>query len=105
LGQNINGIAQDDRFGDNIGINAAGTRIIIGAGLLTTTQGRTRVYEYVASTQMWIQVGQNIEAENLNDYTGGSVSINAAGDIIAIGVPAADNNYFNSGQVRVYRLT
>ena len=105
LGQDINGIASQDRFGDSIGINATGTRIIIGAGLLSQENGKTRVYEYKESTQLWTKIGQSIDGENPTMYTGGSVSINSIGDIIVIGTPYNDGNGFVSGHVRVYNLT
>jgi hypothetical protein len=105
LGQDINGIASQDRFGDSIGINATGTRIIIGAGLLSQENGKTRVYEYKESTQLWTQIGQSIDGENPTMYTSGSVSINSIGDIIVIGTPYNNGNGFVRGQVRVYRLT
>jgi hypothetical protein len=105
LGQDINGITQDDYLGHKIGINAAGNRIIIGSSWLNGENGNTRVYEYKESTQLWTQIGQSIDPENPNVYAVGSVSINSIGDKIAIGTPYNDGNGFVSGHVRVYNLT
>ena len=41
--------------------------------------------------------------ESNGDQSGYSVSLNADGDIVAIGAPYNDGNGFNSGHVRVYQ--
>lgn len=49
------------------------------------------------------QIGSDINGENMGDLSGFSTSMNAEGNIIAIGSPYNDNNGINSGQVRIYK--
>ena len=49
-----------------------------------------------------MQQGLDIDGEAADDNSGRSVSINAAGDIVAIGAPYNDGNGTDSGHVRVY---
>jgi hypothetical protein len=51
----------------------------------------------------WIQLGADINGEAADDNSGYSVSMNAAGDRVAIGAPYNDGNGTSSGHVRVYR--
>ena len=57
----------------------------------------------------WSQIGTDINGQNQNEFTGGSVSINSEGNIIAIG--NFDDNYYknfntnNPLPVRIYKHT
>jgi hypothetical protein len=57
---------------------------------------------FTAQSQ-WIQVGTDIYGETEGDKSGWSVSVNAEGNIVAIGLPFNDDNGEDSGQVRVYK--
>ena len=46
--------------------------------------------------------GQDIDGEAASDYSGMSVSMNAAGDHVAIGARYNDGNGSNAGHVRMY---
>jgi hypothetical protein len=61
-----------------------------------------RVYEYNSSSQLWVQLGQDIDGEASGDNSGFSVSLNNCGNIVAIGARNNDDNVSNSGHVRVY---
>lgn len=86
----------DDITGFNnagpVSLNSAGDRIAIGGpnelamtGVIVGT-GIVRVYQYGLSTPgVWGQLGQDINATALSDELGTSVSLNAAGDRLAIG--------------------
>jgi hypothetical protein len=50
----------------------------------------------------WMQLGLDINGEDPADYSGYSVSMNAAGDRVAIGAYRIDGG---RGRVRVYNLT
>ena len=52
-----------------------------------------------------MQVGADIDGENADDLSGGSVAMNAAGDTVIIGAPYNDGNGNSSGQARVFTLT
>ena len=45
--------------------------------------GHVRIYDWNGTA--WTQLGADIDGEAANDYSGCSVSINAAGDRLAIG--------------------
>ena len=50
----------------------------------------------------WAQLGLDIDGEATGDQSGYSVSMNAAGDRVAIGAVLNDGNGSESGHVRVY---
>jgi hypothetical protein len=106
LGQDIDGEAAYDESGSSVSINAAGNRVAIGAisndgnGI---DSGHTRIYEY--SNDTWTQLGQDIDGEVAFDESGYSVSINAAGNRVAIGSISNDGNGTNSGHTRIYEYS
>ncbi len=57
----------------------------------------------LTANSQWIQIGENIEGEALNDRSGISVSLSSDGNTIAIGAVANADNGFSSGHVRIYR--
>jgi hypothetical protein len=52
---------------------------------------------------IWNLLGQDIDAENIDDISAKSVSLSVDGTIVAIGAPGNDGNGSNSGHVRVYK--
>ena len=56
----------------------------------------------VGFSQYWQQQGQDIDGEAAGDQSGRSVSMNAAGDRVAIGARQNDGNGTNAGHVRIY---
>lgn len=106
-GDDLIGTNQGDVFGEAVSISSDGNTIAIGApGFLnpsylgpTGPTGYTRIFEWNGST--WNQLGSDIDGEAANDFSG-SVSINAAGTIVAIGASGNDAGGTNTGQVRVY---
>ena len=53
--------------------------------------------------QNWSQIGQDIDGETANDYSGNSVSLSSDGNTVAIGAYGNDGNGSNAGHVRVYK--
>ena len=53
----------------------------------------------------WSQIGQDIDGEAADDYSGHSVSLSSDGNTVAIGAPYNDGNGSNSGHVRIYENT
>ncbi|MBU2926745.1 T9SS type A sorting domain-containing protein [Winogradskyella psychrotolerans] len=49
-----------------------------------------------------VQIGQDIDGEASEDFSGHSVSLSNDGSIIAIGAPYNDGNGYRTGHVRVY---
>lgn len=101
IGSDIDGEAADDRFGASVSLNASGNILAVGADLndgAASTAGHVRVFENIGGT--WTQIGSDIDGEAADNFSGTSVSLNDAGDIVAIG--AFGNNSF-AGHVRVYQ--
>merc|ERR1712176_895819 len=82
-------------------MSAYGTRVAIGSSY-NDHSGHVRVYELKESG--WKQMGQDIDGEEALDYSGGSVSLNADGTIVAIGADGNDGNGDENGHVRVYKF-
>ena len=92
-----------DNIGTCLSLSSNGNYLAIGADDNPdngTNSGHVRVFEYLSG--YWSQVGNDIDGEAANDYSGRSVDINSAGNIVAIGAEGNDGNGTNSGQVRVF---
>ena len=77
-----------DVYADGIptSMNAAGDRLAIGAYQNNGNDaGHVRIYEWTGTT--WIQLGADIDGETAFDDFGYSVSMDAAGNRVAIGAP------------------
>ncbi|AXG69585.1 FG-GAP repeat protein [Kordia sp. SMS9] len=105
IGQDIDGEAIDDFSGHSVSLNADGSRVIIGAYVNDGNgfgSGHARVFEF--DNNNWSQLGQDIDGEAINDWSGWSVSINDIGNRIAIGARYNDGSIANSGHVRIYEF-
>ena len=106
LGLDIDGAAVGDSSGFSVSMNAVGDRIAIGAIYhdgAGTDIGHVRVYSWNDSS--WVQLGPDMDGEAASDSSGYSVSMNAAGNRVAVSAIYNDGNSLpNSGHVRVYRL-
>lgn len=110
----IDGEAAGDESGYSVSLNAAGDRVAIGApgndGLASfrndgtggVNSGHVRVYEWDSMFGMWNQMGFDIDGEAAGDNSGISVSINSAGDRVAIGATYNDDGGVDSGHTRIY---
>ncbi len=70
--------------------------------LSTAIAGNYQVTYTIASSGNFQQIGQDIDGEAAGDESGRSVSMNAAGDRLAIGARNNDGNGSNAGHVRIY---
>ena len=105
LGADIDGEAASDNSGFSVSINSAGDRVAIGATYndgTASTAGHVRIYEY--SSGSWSQVQNDIDGEAANDGSGRSISLNSAGDRVAIGAYGNDGNGSSAGHVRIFDL-
>ena len=103
---NILGTSAGEMFGAKIALSADGNILATSAPANSdngNNLGQVRVYNYINNT--WNQLGSDIDGESDNDYSGSSVSLNAAGNILAIGSMNNDDNDTNEtrGHVRVYK--
>jgi hypothetical protein len=93
----------------SVSLNSAGNIVAIGAKFNDGNgddSGHVRVYQLDGMT--WQKLGNDIDGEAAEDQSGVSVSLNSAGNIVAIGANFGDRNGFglgdNSGHVRVFTI-
>jgi Secretion system C-terminal sorting domain/HYR domain len=99
-GQDINGYFQENLLGYSVSLNANGNIIAIGAPGFNTA-GYVQVFQNISGT--WTQIGEDIYGENDFDESGCSVSLNANGNIMAIGSRGVEGGVNIDGSVRVYK--
>jgi hypothetical protein len=97
-GTRLSGEAVNDRFGISVSLNSTGDTVIIGAHIANTGTGYVKIYKNISGT--WTLQGSKITGEVAWDYFGMSVSINNAGDTVAVGAWAAGNQI---GYVKIYK--
>jgi len=106
IGADIDGEAAEDEFGDSVSLSADGSIMAIGAPLNDgngSNSGHVRVYQNTGGD--WDQIGEDIDGEAANDFSGRSVSLSADGSTVAIGATLNDGNGYDSGHVRIYQDT
>ncbi|MDC3132771.1 tail fiber domain-containing protein [Flavobacteriaceae bacterium] len=107
LGADIDGEATGDYFGRSVSLNSDGTIVAIGANGNDANgrdSGHVRVYEYSGTS--WSQLGDDIDGESWNDWSGYSVSLSSDGMIVAIGALLNDEGMNSDiGHVRVYQYS
>ena len=104
LGSTIDGINVSDQNGYSVSLNAHGDRVAIGAPQNDdggTNSGQTRIFDWNGVS--WTQTGRSINGESFSDNSGHSVSLNAAGDRVAIGAPRNDDAGAFAGHVRIFK--
>lgn len=109
IGDDIDGEAAEDMSGASLSLNHDGTILAIGAGRNAGNgfdSGHVRVYKNNGGN--WTQIGNDINGEAPNDSSsngangGKGLSINSAGNIVAIGAPFNDGSGILQGHIRVY---
>ena len=103
VGNDIDGEAADDRSGYSVSIDSDGSHVAIGAYLNDgngSDSGHVRIYSWDGTN--WAQVGNDIDGEAANDFSGRSVSIDSDGSHVAIGAYGNDGNGLSSGHVRIF---
>lgn len=103
-GEDIDGESDEDIFGFSVSLCANGSKLAIGAPENNgngSNSGHTRVYEYIAGE--WIQIGDDIDGEAEDDWSGRSVCLSADGLRVAIMANWNDGNGSGSGHVRVFQ--
>jgi len=102
IGDEIDGEAAMDLFGEPVVISSNGTRIASGAIGNGENSGHVRVFDLIGGN--WEQVGSDIDGENSGDASGFSVSLSSSGNRIAIGAPSNDIGGVDTGYVRIFDL-
>lgn len=101
LGQDVFNNSEADQA---ISLNANATVFAIGIPSYSSNNpvnGYARIYNKV--NDEWLQIGDDIIGEELNDKFGTTISLSTDGSVVAIGAPDNDGNYINSGHVRVFQ--
>ena len=103
-GNDIDGEAISDQSGFSVSLSSNGNTIAIGANLNDgngSNSGHARIYDWNGSS--WIQRGNDINGEAINDQSGYSLSLSSDGNTVAIGAFLNDAQYgINSGNVKIY---
>jgi hypothetical protein len=99
--------ATNGYFGNACAMNAAGTRLAVGAATATVggvaTKGRVCIYDYDMSLNNWFAEPTKIyEGTAGDDFFGSSVALNAAGDRLVVGSLGFDLTALNRGRVDIY---
>ena len=102
-GSDIDGDSANDRFGISVSINNDGTVLAVGADSDDDgggASGRVKVFYWTGSA--WSLRGSPIDGEAASDFSGWDVSLDADGDVLAIGAYLNDGGGSDRGHVRVY---
>lgn len=93
VGNSIYGDSAFDYSGASISLNGDGDIIAIGANGSKNDTGHTRVYKYVAESNKWEKLGQDLPGDEINGFSGSSISLTFDGKALAIGA-------YGSGRMR-----
>ena len=106
-GDDFGGAAANDNLGDAAAVNANGTVFVAGAPFNDdggSSSGQARIFARSPGAGNWEQRGNPINGSAAGDWSGMAVSINAAGDIVAIGSAQSDSNGTSSGETRIFQF-
>lgn len=101
IGNDIYGTVNNGGFGLEVSINAIGNIIAIAEPVNNTTDNPGNVVVYEFDGNDWLQVGQTLSGIEDGDIFGNSISLNDSGDVLAVGIPA-HNQEDKPGSVMVY---
>tara|TARA_B100000787_G_C16196447_1_gene301219 strand:- start:24 stop:5030 length:5007 start_codon:yes stop_codon:yes gene_type:complete len=104
MGSHIDGVTPGDRNGHAVSVSDNGLIMAVSARYYDgngSNLGHVRIYEW--DNDDWLQIGSDIVGENNNEYIGDTISLNAEGNIIAIGISVFDGDGNDDmGCVRIY---
>ena len=102
-GIDIDGEAAGDFSGNSVSMSDANTVAIGGSGNNGngSRAGQVRIYNWDGTT--WTQNGSDIDGEDIDDFSGSSVSMPDA-NTVAIGAFGNDGNGSDAGHVRIYSI-
>ena len=103
VGGDLAGEAVQDSSGVSVSLSCNGTRIAVGAEGNDgggSNAGHVRVFDF--DSQVWSQLGGDIDGEAIDDKSGVAVSLSCDGSRVAVGARYNDDGGSNAGHVRVY---
>ena len=101
----IYGDTGDDDFGFDLDLNSNGDILAVGSPRSNDAgqySGKVSIYERQGNTNVWNQIGNDIDGQAANDNSGYSVSLSSDGNIVAIGAPGNTGSYYEEGYTRIY---
>jgi Flp pilus assembly pilin Flp len=104
LGGDINGVSPFEDAGYRVALSEVGNIVAISSVSSNANglhSGHVRIFENLGG--VWTQIGEDINGEASEDYSGYGIALSASGNIIAIGSPWNDGNGNNSGHVRIFQ--
>jgi len=104
-GDDVLGKAPGDWFGTSVDINGSGDTVAVGAMFDDSDgarQGSVGIYDWNGGE--WSQRGNDIVGEEDYDFSGSSLAINDAGDVVVVGSPQTNAPFGHSerGAATVY---
>lgn len=100
MGDQLEGSIGYGRFGHSVAMNGVGDIIAVGQPGSGSQTGETSVFQWDGSE--WVQIGQTIVGEEVDDLSGYHVDIDDAGTTLAIAEPQFETANGNDGRVRTY---
>ncbi|MFH2096604.1 MAG: T9SS type A sorting domain-containing protein [Bacteroidota bacterium] len=103
MGADILNCYAGDMSGTSVSLSDDGLILAVGApeyNFSGSNTGRASIFEYISGN--WELTGNYIIGASSGDYAGMSLSLNADGDLIAIGSPYNNSSYTRSGETRVF---
>jgi len=108
IGNSIYGQGDGDYYGEAMSLSRDGTTVAVGDHRHDEFRGQVRVFKLSEFLDQlsWEQVGNIIDGEEGNDWSGFSVALSYDGETVAIGAPLNNGGgLYDSGQVRVYEFS
>ncbi|KAK7235136.1 hypothetical protein SO694_00143021 [Aureococcus anophagefferens] len=104
-GDDIDGEAAYDYSGYSVSLSADGATLAVGAHYNdgAGSYAATRAFCVGPVEETWVQRGDDIDGEDADDQSGGSVSLSADGTTLAVGARGNDGAGDSAGHARVSR--
>ena len=85
LGNDIDGGSGGDLFGHYVSISSDGRSVAIGSPVTNSYKGETKIYSYDDKTSLWNPLGQSIQGESYDSWSGYTVGLSGDGKSLIIG--------------------
>ena len=107
IGENINGGAEFDEFGNLVSLSSDGSVVAISAPFNSENgsfSGQVKIYKNM--NNVWTQIGENINGEGAGDFSGvAGLSLSSDGTTVSIGAPGNMATGEEAGHVRVFDIS
>ena len=104
LGDDIDGVAEEDQFGWSVALSEDGMVLAVGAdeynGVNGANSGQLRVFQWNGT--LWQAMGSAIDGEAQNDEFGYAASLSGNETVVAVGDRFNDGGGTDAGSVRIF---